>query len=204
MRAAVKRAGAAPAAFVPATETIGGAPRSGSRRSASRKAGIPLRWPTTMSERRKAVQLWRRISMILLHQGGKVMRLPAILPDAVIWKDGEIWASNWKLSIDAGGCAEKTIQREIEWFRQSGLLVVSYGWRRNQSGHLCKTRLMKLAIPDGYDGPIPSLDEPDQADTRGPDGESYQADTRGPDRLDTRGPIIGRDSDSAVEDDHAA
>lgn len=193
-----------PAAFVPAATEAKEAPRSGRRRVPLSSVCLPLLWPTTMSERRKSVRLWRRIAMIMLQDSDKVMRLPAIVPDVLIWTDGEIWASNWKLSLEAGGCAEKTMQREIEWFRLRGLLQVTYGWKRNKSGHLSKTRLMKLGIPSDYTGQIPDLDEPDQADTRGPDGDTHQADTRGPDRMDTRGPITVEENDRLMEDDDAA
>lgn len=116
-------------------------------------------------------------------------RLMGLVDDHIRWGDGEIWSSSEKLAAAAGGCNEKTIRRDISAYRDAGLFTVSNGYRATNSGQAVKTRSIKLAIPDGYDGPIPDTEPDDQMDNRCPNGQADQMDIRCPEPPDNRCPI---------------
>ncbi|HEV7436603.1 MAG TPA: hypothetical protein VGO22_17315 [Pseudorhizobium sp.] len=176
--------------FEPDAGETTGAPRSGFDREILQKEPIPFRWPTTMTERRKVVRMWRTIAMRVLHDLELSFRLMAVIDDHMMWGIGEIWASSEKLASAAGGCNEKTIRRDIQKLKKLGFLIVENGYRTVSAGQRVKTRAIRLALPSDYDGDVPDHEDDDQTDTRCPNGRHDQTDTRCPEVADTCCPII--------------
>ncbi|MEF2071913.1 hypothetical protein [Consotaella aegiceratis] len=155
-----------PAIFSPMPNDASEAPRHGKRRVTEIKPAVVLRWPKTMTERRKVFRWWRWVAMRILRREKLHCRVVAIFDDALIWNTGEIHKTTDWLSDRSGGWGEKTVRRELEAYAAAGIIIIENGWRRVQS-HLRRTRVIRLSIPAEYDGPMP----PDELDfDDGPSG----------------------------------
>lgn len=162
---------------------------SGQRRIFEKVDALPLRWPRDKKDRFDLFDAWHHVGMQLLHRGRGSFRLIAVAKLVIRWAPGVIIDSNAQLAERAGGCAEKTISREVQDYVDLGILIADMGWR-HVGTQVVRTRSMRLALPTNLPGGItlPTICDFD-LDNSCPDGSGFDLDNSGPGDLDNSGPI---------------
>ncbi|MFE0233643.1 hypothetical protein ACFW0F_06880 [Brucella anthropi] len=171
-------------------DIAGAGPFTGKRRSVERTRALYLRWPNNRGEQEKIFDAWHDVSsQIINDDGGSRFRLLSAAEKLMYWKEGVIPSTNEDWAFRCGGCAVKTITRDIDLYKSLGIFIVKYGWRsRRNGGNPIRTRLIYPSLPEVLKSSITLPNDGRHMDTRGPDDWRGDLDTRGPEDWDTRGP----------------
>ncbi|TCQ80251.1 hypothetical protein EDF68_103304 [Ochrobactrum sp. BH3] len=164
-------------------------PFTGKRRTVEKQNALHLRWPKNRGEQEKIFDAWHDVSsQIINNDGGSRFRLLSAVEKLMYWKEGAIPATNENWAFRCGGCAVKTITRDIDLYKSLGIFIVKYGWRsRKHGGNPIRTRLIYPSLPELLKSSITLPNDGRHMDTRGLDDWRGELDTRGLEDWDTRG-----------------
>lgn len=178
----------APAVYLPA-DVANDRPPSGTRREFAKVEALPLRWPSESKERYDLFDAWHHVAMQVLHRSRGSFRLIAVAKLVIRWSHGVILDSNAELAERAGGCAEKTISREVQQYADLGLFISELAWKRPGGGKFITVRSLRPSLPIHLPKGIVLPDGVELSlDNSGPDLEAVSLDNSGPGGLDNSGP----------------
>lgn len=179
---------AQPAVFLPA-DAANDRPASGKRREFAKVEALPLKWPQAMKDRYDLFDAWHHVAMQLLHRKRGSFRLIAVAKLVIRWTPGIIIDSNAELAEKAGGCAEKTISREVQQYVDLGVFISELSWKRPGGGKFITVRSLRPSLPTELPGGIILPDGVELSlDNSGPDLDAVSLDNSGPGGLDNSGP----------------
>lgn len=111
-----------------------------------------LGWPTTPKERFDLFDTWHCVAMQYARLNRVGLHFLAVAKIVMLWKRGTIAVSDKHLAQIAGGCSDKTIEREIGMLAKLGLITRKGGACRHSDGiRTIRTRSIRLAFPAEID-----------------------------------------------------
>jgi hypothetical protein len=139
--------------------------RGGKRRMPEQRPSSPLRWPTKPSDRYVTFRNWHAIAAQIIKRAGGQLDALGGFHAFINMQTGQLWPKNADLVPFAGGCCEKTVQRQITFYRRVGVITTRIVHRGRNKG---TDRYISLAYPTDHDGDLMLPDDVSEKDQNCP------------------------------------
>lgn len=114
---------------------------------------FPAFWRESHYGRMQQFREWRNVAMQIVDRSGmsSPFRLLAAFDEVFSLVSCDITATDAEISVAAGHCATKTVQRGVADLKSLGLIMTSGLWIPKHEKHV-RGRRIELAVPVDLDG----------------------------------------------------